>query len=280
MPEIDSATVSTDVRRALEEDIRDGDRTASLIEQSAVMSTRVIARQEAVIAGRPWFEEVFRQLDQTIHIDWQINDGSTISRNEVLCHLSGPARGILTGERTGLNFLQTLSATATRTREYVDAVRGTGAKILDTRKTLPGLRMAQKYAVRCGGAINHRIGLFDAIMVKENHIDAAGSITIAVEKAHQNHPDIPVIVEVENIGQLEEAALAGADRVLLDNFSLRTLKKAAERFADKIKLEASGGITLDTVRAVAETGVHYISTGDITKSIAAVDMSMRFVKSG
>jgi nicotinate-nucleotide pyrophosphorylase (carboxylating) len=194
-----------------------------------------------------------------------------------ICRLRGPARSILTGERTGLNFLQTLSATATRTRRYVDAVAGTGAVILDTRKTLPGLRRAQKYAVLCGGGANHRIGLFDAILVKENHISAAGSIAAAVRAAQANYPDLLLEVEVENLAQLDEAARAGAQRVLLDNFPPDLLREAVKRYKGTIGLEASGGIELDTIRQVAETGVDFISTGDITKSIKAVDFSMRFV---
>ena len=197
--------------------------------------------------------------------------------DQEICRLQGPARSILSGERTALNFLQTLSGTATSARRYVDAVAGTDAIILDTRKTVPGLRLAQKYAVRCGGASNHRIGLFDAILIKENHISAAGSITAAVKAALDLYPDLLLEVEVENLEQLEEARSAGAQRVLLDNFTLEALQTAVDRFKGQIGLEASGGINLETVRAVAETGVDFISTGDITKSVRAVDFSMRFV---
>ncbi len=269
--------IAEDVATALREDIGDGDRTASLIAADAVFATRVIVREAAVIAGRPWFDEVFRQVDRSVDIRWSVEDGDSVESNQELCRLEGPARSILTGERNGLNFLQTLSATATRARRYVDAVAGTGVHILDTRKTLPGLRLAQKYAARCGGAMNHRFGLYDAILIKENHISAAGSIRAAVEQARADHQGIFLEVEVERIEQLAEAHAAGAERVLLDNFSVNGLREAARRFRDKIALEASGGVNLETVAEIAATGVHYISTGDITKSIRAVDLSMRFL---
>jgi len=269
--------VADDVRRALREDLGKGDCTAALVPEGNMLQTRIICRDHAVLAGRPWVEQTFRQLDARITISWQIDDGDTMKPNQEICRLQGPARSILSGERTALNFLQTLSGTATCARRYADAVAGTGAIILDTRKTIPGLRLAQKYAVRCGGASNHRIGLFDAILIKENHISAAGSITAAVKAALDLYPSLLLEVEVENLEQLEEANAAGAQRVLLDNFSLEALQAAVGRFKDKIGLEASGGINLETVRAVAETGVDFISTGDITKSIQAVDFSMRFV---
>jgi nicotinate-nucleotide pyrophosphorylase (carboxylating) len=269
--------VADDVARALREDIGDGDRTASLIPADAELDTRVISRETAVLCGRPWFEETFRQLDPAVRLQWQASDGDLIQSGQEICRLHGPARATLSGERTALNFLQTLSGTATHARRYVEAVAGTGAIILDTRKTLPGLRLAQKYAVRCGGAQNHRIGLFDAILVKENHISAAGSIATAVRQALQLYPGLLLEVEVENIEQLEEALRAGAQRALLDNFDLQGLQKAVARYRGRIELEASGGIDLQSVRAVAETGVDYISTGAITKSVQATDFSMRFV---
>jgi nicotinate-nucleotide pyrophosphorylase (carboxylating) len=230
-----------------------------------------------VLCGQPWVDQTFRQLDAGIIISWQISDGDTMKPDQEICRLQGSARSILSGERTALNFLQTLSGTATCARRYTDAVAGTGAIILDTRKTVPGLRLAQKYAVRCGGASNHRIGLFDAILIKENHISAAGSITAAVKAALDLYPGLLLEVEVENLEQLEEAEAAGAQRVLLDNFNIVDLKTAVSRFKDRIGLEASGGINLETIRAVADTGVDFISTGDITKSVRAVDFSMRFV---
>ena len=269
--------VTQDIKRALEEDLGDGDCTASLIPAENELQTRVICRETAVLAGRPWFEETFRQVDSRIEIYWQLQDGDSMKPDQEVCRLQGPARSILSGERTALNFLQTLSGTATRARSYADAVAGTGAVILDTRKTIPGLRLAQKYAVRCGGASNHRIGLFDAILIKENHISAAGSITSAVNEALRLYPDLLLEVEVESLEQLDEAHTAGAQRVLLDNFSLDQLRLAANRYKGRIGLEASGGICLDTIRDVAETGVDFISTGDITKSVQAVDFSMRFV---
>jgi len=269
--------VATDVSRALQEDLGSGDCTAALIPADALLDTRVISRETAVLSGSPWFEETFRQLDSAVDLEWRARDGERIHENQEVCRLRGPARAILSGERTALNFLQTLSGTASRARRYVDAVAGTGAVMLDTRKTLPGLRMAQKYAVRCGGARNHRIGLFDAILVKENHIAAAGSITAAVQQALQRYPNLLLEVEVENLEQLEEAMQAGAQRVLLDNFSLQELAQAVQRYKGRIELEASGGISLETVRAVAETGVDFISTGDMTKSIQATDFSMRFI---
>ena len=269
--------VADDVARALAEDLGDGDRTAALIPADAGLHTRVICRETAVLCGAPWFTETFRQLDPAAAVSWQAGEGAIVRRNQEVCRLEGPARAILSGERTALNFLQTLSGTATVARRYVDAVAGTGATILDTRKTVPGLRIAQKYAVRCGGASNHRVGLFDAILVKENHISAAGSITAAVREALRRYPELPLEVEVEDIDQLEEALQAGARRVLLDNFSLRALKAAVERYHGRIELEASGGIDLQSVRAVAESGVDFISAGDLTKNVDAIDFSMRFL---
>jgi nicotinate-nucleotide pyrophosphorylase (carboxylating) len=269
--------VAGDVSRALAEDIGDGDCTAALIPQETQLATHVICRETAVLCGGPWFNETFRQLAPAVRVSWQAGEGDVIHRNQEVCRLAGPARAILSGERTALNFLQTLSATATQARRYVDAVAGTGAVILDTRKTLPGLRLAQKYAVRCGGARNHRCGLYDALLVKENHISAAGSISAAVREARRLYPDLLLEVEVETLEQLEEAFLAGARRALLDNFSLKSLSAAVERYRGRIELEASGGIDLESIRAVAETGVDFISSGSITKSVQATDFSMRFV---
>ncbi len=269
--------VTDDVRRALLEDFGTGDCTASLIPGENTLQTRVICRETAVLCGCPWFEEVFRQLPGGIAICWQKNDGDEMEPDQEVCRLEGSARSILGGERTALNFLQTLSGTATRARCYTNAVSGTGAIILDTRKTIPGLRLAQKYAVRCGGASNHRIGLYDAILIKENHISAAGSITVAVAAALRLYPGLLLQVEVENLEQLKEAEAAGAQRVLLDNFSLADLNAAVDKFKGRIGLEASGGIDLESVQAIAATSVDFISTGDITKSVQAVDFSMRFI---
>ena len=270
-------SVPSDVARALVEDVADGDRTAGLIPAQTQLETRVISREHAVLSGRPWFDETFRQLNPGIQISWRASDGDDIKPGMEICRLRGQARSILSGERSALNFLQTLSGTASRAKQFVDAVEGTGAIILDTRKTIPGLRLAQKYAVRCGGASNHRIGLFDAILIKENHISAAGSISAAVNHARQDHPELLLEVEVENLDQLAEAVTAGAQRALLDNFELETLREAVRHYKGKIQLEASGGIKLDTVRGVAETGVDFISAGDITKSVRATDFSMRFI---
>ncbi|MDH5545782.1 MAG: carboxylating nicotinate-nucleotide diphosphorylase [Gammaproteobacteria bacterium] len=264
------------LRLALEEDIGKGDLTAGLVPEDTRVTARVICREDAVIAGAAWFSGVFALLDPTLDIDWKVSDGDRVEANTTLVEISGLARPILTGERSALNFLQTLSATATRTRSYVDAIAGTHARILDTRKTLPGLREAQKYAVTCGGGTNHRIGLFDAILIKENHILAAGSITAAMQKARQLNTQVKIEVEVENLMELEEAINAGANAVLLDNMSTEQLRAAVALNAGRVSLEASGGVTLETVRAIAETGVDFISVGTLTKDIKAIDLSMRF----
>jgi nicotinate-nucleotide pyrophosphorylase (carboxylating) len=259
----------------LAEDVGAGDLSAAVIPPEITAEAHVISRQPAILCGRPWFDEVFTQLDGGVMVDWQVQEGQPLTTGKILCEMRGPARAILTGERTALNFLQFLSATATRARCFVEAVRGTGAVILDTRKTLPGLRAAQKYAVSCGEASNHRMGLFDAIIIKDNHIAVAGSLTEAVCSARARHPDINIEVEVERLDQIEEALAAGADIILLDNFDLDGLKAAVVLNDHRARLEASGGITLQNVRAIGETGVDYISIGSLTKDIAAIDLSMR-----
>ncbi|MEL7187369.1 MAG: carboxylating nicotinate-nucleotide diphosphorylase [Pseudomonadota bacterium] len=274
------ASIGPSVAAALAEDIGTGDLTASLVDAEAIVGAQIIARESMVLAGAPWVDEVFRQIDESILIDWYIFDGQTAESADVVCKLVGPARALLTGERTALNFLQTLSSTATLTRAYVDAIEGTRAQILDTRKTIPGLRQAQKYAVTCGGGMNHRVGLFDAILIKENHIKSAGSIAKALQTAQADHTDVLIEVEVESHDELLEALDAGAARVLLDNFSLDELRQAVETNASygivAAELEASGNITLESIRDVAETGVDYISTGAITKNVSAADLSMLF----
>lgn len=272
--------IADTVRRALAEDIGSGDLTAMLIGADTRARGRVISREAAVLCGSAWFDEVFRQLDPEIRVEWSIQDGDAVQADQIICHLNGRARPLLTGERTALNFLQTLSSTATAARHYATAVKGTGAVILDTRKTVPGLRNAQKYAVRCGGAQNHRIGLYDGILIKENHIMAAGSITAAVTAARSQSAGVPIEVEVENLDEVREGLAAGADILLLDNFSLSTLREAVTINAGRAKLEASGGIDMAQLRAVAETGVDYISVGSLTKHVRAVDLSMRFELSG
>jgi nicotinate-nucleotide pyrophosphorylase (carboxylating) len=273
-------TLGTTVAAALAEDIGSGDLTAALIDEDEVVGATIIARESLVLAGHPWATEVFRQVDDRIQTDWYIEDGQHAETDDVICKLVGPARALLTGERAALNFLQTLSATATITARYVAAVAGTRAKVLDTRKTLPGLRQAQKYAVRCGGGENHRAGLYDAILIKENHIRSAGSITEALRRAQAKPDDVLIEIEVESHDELREALDAGAGRVLLDNFSLADLREAVSINAEygyvAAELEASGNVGLDTIREIAETGVDYVSTGAITKNIRAIDLSMLF----
>ncbi len=272
--------IKDNVLAALAEDIGTGDLTANLVPDESTVSASIFTRENAIMAGGPWVDEVYEQLDPEVRIEWQQSDGDRISENNVLCKVEGAARSVLSGERTALNFLQTLSATATVTAGYVAAVRGTDARILDTRKTVPGLRLAQKYAVRCGGGVNHRIGLFDAILIKENHILSAGSIKAALSAALASSRDAMIETEVESLDELREALSAGAKRLLLDNFSLNDLRTAVEisraRGVPLAELEASGGLTLDNLRQVAETGVDYISVGAITKNIRAIDLSMRF----
>jgi nicotinate-nucleotide pyrophosphorylase (carboxylating) len=268
--------IASQVKLALLEDVGQQDLTADLIPAEAIASARLITRESAVLCGRQWFEAVFAQLEPTIQIEWLADDGDRLQPNDVICRLTGPARAILTGERTAMNFVQTLSATATRAGTYADAVAGLPVKVLDTRKTLPGWRMAQKYAVRCGGCHNHRIGLYDGILIKENHINAAGSIAAAVEQAKALHPGINIEVEVENLDELNQALAAQADIILLDNFDIDLLNQAVAINQGKALLEASGGISLETIREIAETGVDRISVGALTKDIIAVDLSLRF----
>ncbi len=274
------ASIGPGVAAALAEDVGAGDLTASLVDADAVVGATIIAREALVLCGEAWVEEVFRQLDEHIVIDWYIGDGGHAETDDVICKIVGPARALLTGERTALNFLQTLSSTATTTAAFTTAVEGTRARVLDTRKTIPGLRLAQKYAVTCGGGVNHRVGLFDAILIKENHIKSAGSITAALQRAQDAGGEVLVEVEVENHHELLEALDAGAARVLLDNFSIDELKEAVATNEGYgivgAELEASGNVTLDTIREIAETGVDYISTGALTKNIRAADLSMLF----
>ncbi|WP_415879668.1 carboxylating nicotinate-nucleotide diphosphorylase [Methylomonas sp. TEB] len=265
---------STEISLYLAEDIGSGDITASIVSAETQANAAVVTREPMVLCGRAWFDEVFRQLSPQVMVDWQCNEGERVAANTVLCKLRGPARALLTGERTALNLLQTLSATATIARRYADAVAGTGCKVLDTRKTLPGLRLAQKYAVKCGGCFNHRIGLFDAILIKENHIIAAGSIANAVKLA-RDYGNVPVEVEVETLDEFAQAFAAKPDRIMLDNFSLTDMRTAVQQNQGLLELEASGNITLDNIRSVAETGVDFISIGALTKNVAAVDLSMR-----
>ena len=274
------ASIGPAVASALAEDIGSGDLTAALIDAEEMVGATILARESLVLCGQLWVDEVFAQLDNTIVVDWYVGDGQTAEADDVICKLVGPARSLLTGERTALNFLQTLSSTATEASKYVSAIAGTECKILDTRKTIPGLRLAQKYAAKCGGAVNHRVGLFDAILIKENHIKSAGSITKALQTAQGLDTDVLIEVEVESHDELLEALDAGAGRILLDNFSVEELQRAVKTNQDygytAAELEASGNITLDTIREIAETGVNYISTGAITKNIKAIDFSMLF----
>lgn len=269
------SSLQDQVRRALAEDVGDGDITAALIPADRQAQATIISRDAAILCGTAWADEVFRQVDPQISVQWLAADGDRLEPNQPFCKMSGPARGLLTGERCALNFIQTLSATATRSRYFADLVEGTGVKLLDTRKTLPGLRLAQKYAVTRGGCHNHRIGLFDAFLIKENHIAACGGISAAVSQARILSPGKPVEVEVESLEELRQALEAGADIIMLDELSNDDMRTAVQITAGKAKLEASGGINETTLRAVAETGVDYISIGSMTKDIKAVDLSMR-----
>ncbi len=265
--------------RALREDIGSGDVTAALIPASTSMRARLISREPAVLSGRPWADETFRQLDPAVQLRWHASDGDHLAANAVLCEMQGPARAILSGERTALNFLQLLSGTATITAAYVRAVAGTNCRILDTRKTIPGLRTAQKYAVLCGGGRNHRIGLYDMVLIKENHIAAAGSIAAAVSTARRQSPQLKVEVETENLDELRQALEAGADIIMLDEFSMDDMRRAVavNRAASKpALLEVSGSVTLESIGAFAATGVDLISIGGLTKHVRAIDLSLRF----
>ena len=267
------------VERALEEDIGAGDLTAALIPERADGRASVITREPAIICGIPYVDAVFSRLDPKVRIDWQTREGARAAEDDVLFHIEGPARALLTGERTALNFLQLLSGTATAAHAYAERIEGTGCRLLDTRKTIPGLRTAQKYAVRVGGGRNHRIGLFDGILIKENHIMAAGSIARAVAAARATGAKVPVEVEVESLEELGQAIDAGADIAMLDDFSLAAMAAGValnRRAARPLKLEASGGVSLDTIRKIAETGEDFVSVGSVTKHLRAIDLSMRF----
>ena len=269
--------IRANVLAALAEDVGDGDITAQLIPADNRSRGRVITREEGVLCGSAWVDAVFDEVNPDIKISWHKRDGDSLAAGDTLFDFSGPARGLLTGERAALNFLQLLSGTATRCRRYAELVAGTGAKLLDTRKTIPGLRVAQKYAVTCGGCHNHRIGLFDAYLIKENHINACGGIAQAVATARNHAPEKPVEVEVENLEELELALQAGADRIMLDNFSLQNLREAVAINNARAELEASGNVTDKTLRPIAETGVDYISIGALTKDCKALDLSMRLL---
>ena len=269
--------IAEQVRIALEEDLGTGDLTAGLISGESGTVVQVICREEAVLCGIAWFEEVFRQCDASIAMAWSAADGDRVSPGRVLCQMQGKTRALLSGERTALNYLQTLTGTATLARRYADAVEGTRVRILDTRKTLPGLRLQQKYAVRCGGCDNHRIGLYDAVLIKENHILAAGSISAAMSAALEKAGGVEIEIEVEDLTELEQALEAGAERVLLDNFDLDQLREAVALNAGRARLEASGSVGLGDIRRIAETGVDDISVGSLTKNVHAADLSMRFV---
>ena len=279
MPNLRLADLHDEIQRnvqlALQEDVGAGDITAQLIPAERMASARVITREAAVLCGSAWVDEVFRQLDPRVVVTWNAKDGDRVSADQTLFTLSGPARALLTGERSALNFVQSLSAVATRCRQYADLVEGTPVKLLDTRKTIPGLRLAQKYAVTCGGCHNHRIGLYDAFLIKENHIAACGGIAQAISAARGIAPGKPVEVEVESLDELQQALEAGADIVMLDELSLEDMRTAVRLTAGRAKLEASGGINETTLRTIAETGVDYISIGSLTKDVKAVDLSMR-----
>lgn len=281
---VSDTVVREDVARALAEDLGGGDRTASLIDDAARATATVVTREAAVLCGTAWFEQTFRALDPAVEVRWRSGDGDAVDAGQVLCTLSGSARALLSGERTALNFLQTLSGTATLARRYRERVADLPVTLLDTRKTLPGLRAAQKYAVRCGGCANHRLGLHDGVLIKENHIAACGSIKKAVETARSMCPALPVEIEVEDLGQMAEAIAAGADILLLDNFDPGALREAVALNRNlngnpgggPALLEASGGVTLANLREIAETGVDRISIGALTKDLRATDLSMRF----
>ena len=269
--------IQQDIKLALAEDVGSGDISAMLIDESEQLNMQLLVREDAVLCGTAWFEEAFKQCDQSIQIDWAAGDGDRVVVDSVLCKISGPARAMLTAERTALNFLQTLSGTATTTSNYVDRIRHTSCRILDTRKTIPHLRRAQKYAVQCGGGMNHRIGLFDAYLIKENHLAASGSIKAAVQRGRELKPECLLEVEVENLDQLQQAIEVKVDRALLDNFTIAQMKQAVVINEGRIQLEASGNITDENLLQIAETGVDFVSIGALTKNLRAIDFSVRFV---
>jgi nicotinate-nucleotide pyrophosphorylase (carboxylating) len=274
--------LAAQVARSLAEDVGSGDVTAALVAPGTQAAATLLTREAAVICGMAWVDETFRQLDPAVRVTWRIREGEPVAAETTLCDIAGPARAILTGERTALNFLQTLSGTATATRRYVDAIAGTDCQILDTRKTLPGLRLAQKYAVRCAGGRNHRIGLYDMVLIKENHIVAAGGIDAALAKARASAPGIPVEIEVETLEEFRAALAAAPDVIMLDEFDVAAMREAVAlnvAAGRRVKLEASGGVDLDTVRHIASTGVDYISVGSLTKHLHATDLSLRFTLS-
>ncbi|MFT7286098.1 MAG: nicotinate-nucleotide pyrophosphorylase (carboxylating) [Halieaceae bacterium] len=275
IPRVPDATVARAVSIALAEDIGSGDITADLLPAEHQAEAQIITRDDGVLCGQPWVDKVFASVDERIEIRWLAADGERINAGQTLLELRGTARGLLTAERCALNFLQTLSGTATLCSRYAERVEGTGARLLDTRKTLPGLREAQKYAVLCGGCHNHRMGLYDAFLIKENHILACGGIHAAVLKARDAFPAKPIEVEVENLDELAQAIDAGCERVMLDNFDLPTLRQAVRQVGGRVELEASGNVTLDTLRTIAETGVDFISIGALTKDLQTLDLSMR-----
>jgi nicotinate-nucleotide pyrophosphorylase (carboxylating) len=270
-----AAQVAADVDRALDEDLGSGDATAALLPAEARAQARLTCRDAAVIAGSAWFDACFRRFEPAVQIDWLARDGDRVAPGALICRLSGRARSLVSAERSALNFLQLLSATATITADYVAAVAGTGVRVLDTRKTVPGLRVAQKYAVRCGGGHNQRMGLHDAILIKENHIIAAGGVAAAVTAARAIHPRLPLEVEVENLGELEQALAAGPDRIMLDNFDVAGMREAVKRAGGRVPLEVSGNVDLQTIGDFARTGVDFISVGALTKHVHAVDLSLR-----
>jgi nicotinate-nucleotide pyrophosphorylase (carboxylating) len=271
----DTASIASDVDRAFAEDLGRGDATASLLPADAIASAQLTCREDAVIAGIPWFDACMHKLDPDAQIDWHVSDGDRAKPGSIICNIRGNARAVVSAERSALNFLQMLSGTATTTAAYVAAVAGTNVRVLDTRKTVPGLRLAQKYAVRCGGGHNHRIGLYDAILVKENHIIAAGSIAAAVLAGRQLHPTLLLEVEVENLDELQQALDAGVDRIMLDNFTLPLMREAVAQAAGRVALEISGNVDLTTIGDYARTGVDFISVGALTKNVRALDLSLR-----
>ncbi len=274
-PDLMETPDHAEIDRFLAEDIESGDLTAAILPEAACASAIVMTRESMVVCGQAWFKAVFGRLDPSVQIVWECEEGAEVQAGGLLCRLEGSARSLMTGERTALNLLQTLSATATLARKYAKAVEGTGVKVLDTRKTIPGLRLAQKYAVRCGGCHNHRIGLYDGILIKENHILAAGSITRAIRSAEGLQAGVMIEVEVETLDELNEALAAGAKRILLDEFTLPMMREAVVMAANRAELEVSGSVTLEAIREIADTGVNYISVGALTKNVRAIDLSMR-----